>query len=385
LGRGGDLGSTRGVVEALGADVRQEGATLRIRGCGLRGLAEPADALDCGNSGTTIRLVCGVLAGQAGRRYVLDGDASLRKRPMRRVTRVLEPFGGRFELPEGDRPPVVVHGQALRGTTVDTELSSAQVKSAAFLAGLLAEGPTEVCERGPSRDHTERMLGHLGVVIERTGTTARLTPPDRLPATEWRLPGDLSSAAFWLAAAAILPGSEFTVEDVGLNPTRAGFLDVLRAMGAGLTCEQTATWGGEPVGRVTVRGGGLHGARIDGQLALRALDELPLVAVLAAVADGETVVADAAELRVKESDRVAAMTEGLRSMGARIESTEDGWVIEGGAPLRGAGVQVFDDHRIAMSLTVAGLVADGDVELDDPAVAAVSYPEFIESLRRRTS
>lgn len=383
LGRGGDLGSTRRVVAALGADVQQDGTTLRIAGCGLRGLRAPDAPLDCGNSGTTIRLLCGVLAGQAGRSFTLDGDASLRKRPMQRVTRVLAPLGGVFELPAGDRPPVVVRGQALLGAEVETGLASAQVKSAVLLAGLLAEGPTAVTERGPSRDHTERMLGHLGVAVERAGLTARLTPPEALPASEWRLPGDLSSAAFWLTAAAILPGSELAVEGVGLNPTRTGFLDALRAMGAAVEAEETAVWGGEPVGTVRVRGGGLRGARIDGTVALRALDELPLVAVLAAVAEGETVVADAAELRVKESDRVAAMTEGLRAMGAAIESTADGWAIEGGAPLRGAAVKVYDDHRIAMALTVAGLVADGEVVLDDPAAAAVSYPEFLGLLRER--
>lgn len=383
LGRGGDLASTRRVVGALGAVVRADGTTLHIEGRGLHGLRAPAGPLDCGNSGTTIRLMCGVLSGQPGLEAVLDGDASLRARPMRRVTRVLEPFGASFELPEGDHPPVVVHGRALRGVAVETGLASGQVKSAALLAGLLGRGETRVTERGPSRDHTERMLGHLGVRLERDGTTATLQPPERLPATGWRLPGDLSSAAFWLAAAALLPGSDLTVTGVGINPTRSGFVDVLVAMGVRVEVEQTAVWGGEPVGRIRVRGGGLRGARIDGTLALRALDELPLVAVLAAAADGETVVAGARELRVKESDRVAAMVEGLAAMGARIAATDDGWHIEGGAPLRGAAVRVHDDHRVAMALTVAGLAAEGEVVLDDPAAAAVSYPEFIDALHTR--
>ncbi len=383
LGRGGDLGSTRRVVAALGADVHEDGTSFRIEGLGLHGLRTPDAPLDCGNSGTTIRLMCGVLAGQPGLEAILDGDASLRGRPMRRVTRVLEPFGAAFELPDGDHPPVVVHGRALRGAVVETGLSSAQVKSAALLAGLLAEGETRVTEVGPSRDHTERMLGHLGVSLARDGTAATLTPPGALPATEWRVPGDLSSAAFWLAAGALLPGSDLTVVDVGINPTRSGFVDVLRAMGAAVEVEQTGVWGGEPVGRIRVRGGGLRGARIDGTLALRALDELPLVAVLAAAAEGETVVAGARELRVKESDRVAAMAEGLAAMGAHIDATEDGWQIEGGAPLKGAAVRVHDDHRIAMALTVAGLVATGEVCLDDPAAAAVSYPDFFDALQAR--
>jgi len=384
LGRGADLASTRRVVEALGATVEQQGTTLRIHGCGLRGLRQPAATLDCGNSGTTIRLMCGVLAGQPGLEAVLDGDESLRVRPMARVTRVLEPFGACFELPEGDHPPVRVRGRALRGARVDTGLARAQVKSAALLAGLTADGVTEVRERGPSRDHTERMLGHLGVLIEREGTTARLHPPEGLPATEWRLPGDLSSAAFWLAAGALLPGSDLSVTHVGLNPTRTGFLDALRAMGANLEVTQTDVWGGEPVGTLRIQGGELRGARIDGTVALRALDELPLVAVLASRAGGETRVADAAELRVKESDRIAAMAEGLTAMGAAIEATPDGWVIEGAGQqdaLRGAPVRAHADHRIAMALTVAGLVARGEVELDDPDCASVSYPGFFDALR----
>ena len=371
------------MLGALGVGFTVEGERLRVEGRGLRGLRTPAGVLDCGNSGTTIRLLCGVLAGQPGLTATLDGDASLGSRPMQRVLRVLAPFGADLELPEGNHPPVEVRGRALRGAAVQTQLASAQVKTAALLAGLTAEGETRVTERGPSRDHTERMLGHLGVDLCVEGREARLRPPAGLPGCDWRLPGDPSSAAFWLAAAALLPGSDLTVVEVGLNPTRAGFVDALRAMGAEVSIEQTENWGGEPVGRIRVLGGGLRGARIAGEVALRALDELPLVAVLASVAEGETVVADAAELRVKESDRVAAMAVALRNMGARIEATADGWRIEGVSRLRGAAVECHHDHRVAMASIVAGLVADGPVELDDPSVAGVSYPGFARALQRQ--
>lgn len=383
LSDGADVASTRAVLRACGVVFHPAGAgAFTVDGVGLRGLRTDAGLLDCGNSGTTIRLLLGLLAGQPGR-FVLDGDASLRTRPMRRVTDLVAQMGGRFELPAGDRPPVVVQGGALSGVSIDTRRASAQVKSAVLLAGLTAVGETTVSERGPSRDHTERMLAAAGVDLVRDGLTCRLSPPESIAARAWQVPGDISSAAFWLAAAALLPGSELTIEDVGLNPTRTGFVDVLRAMEVAVEVEQTGAWIGEPVGRITVRGGALKGARIDGDLALRALDELPLVAVLGALAEGETVVADAAELAVKESDRIAAMADGLRAMGAAIAPTADGWQIEGRARLTGAAIATCHDHRIAMAHAVAGLRADGAVQLDDPAVAAVSYPSFLTDLQQR--
>lgn len=380
LSAGADVASTRAVLRQMGIGFTQTGeGAWRVEGRGLRGLCASHAPLDCGNSGTTLRLLLGILAGQAGR-FELVGDASLSARPMRRVTDRVAELGGRFELPSGDHPPVVVQGGPLRGGTVDTRGASAQVKSAVLLAGLLAEGPTTVVERGPSRDHSERMLQAAGVPLERDGLRTHLSPPDRLEPQTWRVPGDISSAAFWLAAAAILPGSVLTVADVGLNPTRTGFLDVLAAMQVPVEVRETDRWAGEPVGEITVRGGTLRGARIDGTVALRALDELPLVAVLGALADGETTVADARELRVKESDRIAAMTDGLRAMGARIDATTDGWQIDGVSRLRGAAIATRHDHRIAMAHAVAGLRAEGAVALDDPQVAAVSYPDFIHAL-----
>ncbi len=381
LGQGADVASTRHVLTGLGAVFEPSGEGFEIEGLGLRGLTGANGAtLDCGNSGTTIRLLMGLLAGQPGV-VRLDGDRSLRKRPMRRVSRVLEPFGAQIELPEGDRPPVLIRGTQLKGARIETGLASAQVKSAALLAGLTADGATEVIESGPSRDHTERILGALGVVMQREGLRTRIEAPSVLPAQSWRPPGDTSSAAFWLAAAALLPGSDLVLEDVGINDTRTGFFDVLRAMGVDLQVEQTAEWIGEPVGRLRVRGGNMVGAHIGGDMALRALDELPLVAVLGALAEGETLVTDAAELRVKESDRIEAMTAALRGMGARIESTPDGWHIEGVGGLTGAAVEVHDDHRIAMASLVAGLRASGPILLDDPGAAAVSYPEFPRALQ----
>ena len=381
VGDGADLASTRSALSQLGVTIEQTGPdTFKVHGVGLHGLKASAETLDCGNSGTTIRLLMGILAGQNGT-FRLTGDESLQRRPMERVAKVVRPFGARFEFPKGDHPPVVVHGSELVGTTIDTQRSSAQVKSAALLAGLVGAGKTTVIERGPSRDHTERMLQHLGVELSRDGLSATLLAPSQLRATEWRLPGDPSSAAFWLAAAAILPGSELTVIDTSLNPTRTGFLDVLSAMGVDLRAEITGDWGGEPVGRIEVRGGNLIGARVEGELALRALDELPLVAVLGALADGETVVGDARELAVKESDRIQAMADGLSRMGAQIRAIEDGWSITGTNGLRGAQVLTYADHRIALALTVAGLRAQGAVELDDPACAAVSYRTFPSALR----
>lgn len=383
LSAGADVASTRAVLQACGVRFTPAGeGAFGVDGVGLRGLKAPADVLDCGNSGTTIRLLIGLLAGQSGT-FVLDGDASLRTRPMRRVTDLVARMGGRFALPAGDRPPVTVHGAPLTGARIETGRASAQVKSAVLFAGLCAAGETEVVERGPSRDHTERMVAAAGATLAREGLTCRLQPPSHLVARDWQVPGDVSSAAFWLAAAALLPGSDLVIEDVGLNPTRTGFLDVLRAMRVDVTETITGAWIGEPVGTIRVRGGALIGARIAGEVALRALDELPLVAVLGALAEGETVVADAAELAVKESDRIQAMAAGLRAMGAAIDPTPDGWAIEGRAALRGAAIATCHDHRIAMAHAVAGLRAVGPVVLDDPGVAAVSYPSFLTELQQR--
>lgn len=384
LGAGADLASTRRVLEALGLACHDEADAVVVEGVGLRGLRPTDAALDCGNSGTTMRLMTGILAGQAGR-FVLDGDASLRRRPMRRVADVLAPLGADVRPAADGRPPVQVNGGPLRGATVQPPVASAQLKSAALLAGLLAEGPTTVVESGPSRDHTERMLGGRGVDLAVDGLRVTVRPPERLPATDARLPGDLSSAAFWLAACALAPGSDLRLVDVGLNPTRTGFLDVLEAMGAAVERADVEDWCGEPVGTLRLRCDGLVGADIGGELALRALDELPLVALLAATARGETRVRDAAELRVKESDRIAAMAEGLRALGARVDATPDGWAIEGVPRLGGGSVRAHDDHRVALAFTVAGLVADGPVILDDPACAAVSYPGFAAALHERWS
>jgi len=299
-----DTLSTLGCLRALGVSIQEQGSALEIRGGALR---EPDQVLDVGNSGTTLRLLAGVLAGQ-GFHSVLTGDASIRRRPMDRVADPLRRMGARISGRQGGRlAPLAIAGGGLRGIAYRSPVASAQVKSAVLLAGLFAEGETSVAEPSQSRDHTERMLGAFGVEVAREGLTTRLRGPAALNATEVRVPGDLSSAAFLLVAAALVPGSELAVTDVGLNPTRTGVLDILGMMGATLDVRDRREEGGEPVGTVAIRAGRLRGAVIGGPLIPRAIDELPVLAVAASLAEGETVIRDAAELRVKESDRVEAL------------------------------------------------------------------------------
>lgn len=390
LSLGGDIASTLSALEALGVQVTRRPSEGRLdatvvglgfRGPDVGGFKVPADPVDCGNSGTTIRLLTGALAGQPGLAPVhLTGDASLKKRPMARVTSPLASLGARLALPEGDHPPIVISGTRLQGAEVHTGGASAQVKSALLLAAMMAEGPSTLTEAGPSRDHTERMLSGLGVPVQVSGRQVRIEPVDALPARRWQVPGDPSSAAFWLAAAALVPGSAITVSGVALNPTRTGFLTILRAMGADLHVHDVTDQGGEPVGSISLRHTGLEGGLIEGDAVVTAIDELPLVACLAATAHGTTIVRDARELRVKESDRVAAMADLLSALGARIQPTEDGWIIEGVPHLSGGAVEARHDHRVAMCAAVLDLVTTSPVQLDTPAVAAVSYPRFISAL-----
>jgi 3-phosphoshikimate 1-carboxyvinyltransferase len=385
LSGGADNHSTMSVLEGLGVRVERDfdgPGTARVHGAGLRGLRADGAVLDCGNSGTTMRLMMGVLAGQTHVRCTLDGDASLRRRPMARVSAPLAGFGARIDLPHGDHPPVQIRGGGLVGAEVETRVASAQVKSACLLAAINADGPSTVRENAPTRDHTERMLRALGVPITVSAPgEVRISPPARgWEARDWRVPGDPSSAAFWVAAATLVPGSEVAIEGVCLNPTRTGFLDIVRAMGGDVAVEDVSSPDGEPVGRLVVRGARLTGIAVEGDVVVRAIDEMPLLAVLAATAEGETTVRGAAELRVKESDRVAAMAEGLGALGAAIEARPDGWRIEGREALSGGAVRTFGDHRIAMALGIAGLTTRGAVELDDPDCVAVSYPGFFDRL-----
>ncbi|HLW48028.1 MAG TPA: 3-phosphoshikimate 1-carboxyvinyltransferase [bacterium] len=369
-------------VRALGIRVDEEGERLTVHGGRLR---EPDDVLDVGNSGTTIRLLTGILAGQPFHSTV-TGDASIRRRPMDRIVDPLRRMGARITgRDRGRLAPLAIDGAPLRGIAYTTPVASAQIKSAILLAGLFAGGETAVTEPSASRDHTERMLGTFGVPVGRDGLTLRIAGPAALVPASVRVPGDISSAAFFFVAAAIVPGSEVTVRGVGLNPTRTGVLDVLRAMGARVEIALAREDGGEPAGDVTVQAAPLHGTTIGGDLIPRLIDELPVLAVAAAVADGETVIKDAAELRVKESDRIAALARELGGIGAHVEAQPDGLAIRGVPALRGGRAESGGDHRIAMALAVAGLRAAGPVTVDDTDCIRTSFPTFEETLRGLTA
>jgi 3-phosphoshikimate 1-carboxyvinyltransferase len=377
-----DVRATRRAVEALGATVREEGDALVVTPPAT--LREPGDVIDCGNSGTSLRLLTGALSGVPGL-AILTGDASLRRRPVRRVIDPLRRMGADLSARDGDRlPPVVIRGRQLRGARHTLAVASAQVKSACLLAGLLAEGETTVEEPERSRDHTERMLRGMGVDVRVDGLAVTVAP-GRPRGGRVEVPGDISSAAFFLCGAAALPGSEVTVTGLGVNPTRTGLLDVLRAMGAEVSLANEREEAGEPRADVTVRSpaGALSATEIRGAIIPRLIDELPVVMVMATQARGRTVIRDAKELRVKESDRLAAMGETLARAGARIELFDDGCAIEGPTPLRGVAVQTRLDHRIAMSMAIAQLFAGGDeVVLDDVACVATSFPSFFALLDR---
>jgi 3-phosphoshikimate 1-carboxyvinyltransferase len=373
-----DVHSTRRAVERLGAAVRSEGAEIVVTPPAL--LREPEDVIDCGNSGTSLRLLAGVLSGVPGL-SVLTGDASLRRRPVRRVVEPLRRMGATLSARDGDRlPPLVIRGGPLRGVAHVLPVASAQVKSAILLAGLFAEGETSVAEPERSRDHTERMLRGMGVPVRVDGLTVSVSPA-RPRGGRVDVPGDVSSAAFFLCGAAALPGSGITVRGLGVNPTRTGLLDVLGAMGADLSLASERDVAGEPRADVTVRARELRATEIGGALVPRLIDELPVVMAMATQAKGRTVIRDAKELRVKESDRLAAMGETLARAGARIELFEDGCAIEGPTRLHGVEVATRLDHRVAMSMAVAQLFTGGEeVVLDDVGCVATSFPSFFDLL-----
>ncbi|MBN2574969.1 MAG: 3-phosphoshikimate 1-carboxyvinyltransferase [Deltaproteobacteria bacterium] len=393
LGSGGDNASTAAALRALGVSLRVAGSSARVEGVGFAGLRESTAPLDCGNSGTTMRLLAGLLAGRPFA-STLSGDPSLSRRPMGRLAKPLRLMGARLDgrpdpaRPDGILPPLTIRGGGLRGIDYALPVASAQLKSALVLAGLQASGRTSIQEPGLSRDHTERMLRFLGaplgadpvarrIVVDPTGWNGKLraAPVD--------VPGDLSSAAFLLVAAAIVPGSDVTVEGVGLNPTRTGVLDALAAMAANIEIEQTAEAMGEPVGRVRVRhAGSLRAARIAGALALRSLDEIPALAVAASVAQGRSEFADLAELRVKESDRIAAVVRELRRAGRDVEESPAGFTVmgSGGRAPRGGRVAPDRDHRIAMAGAVLALLSDEETLVPSEDIAT-SFPTFVEILR----
>jgi 3-phosphoshikimate 1-carboxyvinyltransferase len=381
-----DVRSTARCLAALGVpiDWPEGSAVAHVTGQGLHGLFEAEDVLDCGNSGTTMRLLLGLLAGHPIL-SVLTGDRSLRSRPMARVIQPLRTMGAHLAARRGDTlAPVVIKGGSLRGIAYQSQVASAQVKSAILLAGLYAEGETAVSEPSRSRDHTERLLTAMGAPLTSDGLTVRVRPADRLSAVSVRVPGDISSAAPWMVLGVCHPDAEIVLEGVNVNPTRTGILDILRAMGGDLELVEERTSGGEPVADIVVRSSQLRATSVGGELVPRAIDELPLVALAACFAEGTTVVRDAAELRVKESDRVRTVVEALGRLGAAIREREDGFEVDGPVRLRGARVHAHGDHRIGMLGAIAGCLAEGETEVLDDAVG-VSYRAFWDDLRAATS
>jgi len=373
---GADTRATAAIFERMGVRIEAPSPSTRIvHGVGIDGLRAPGGVLDCGNAGTGMRLLAGLLAAQSFD-TVLAGDASLSRRPMNRVIAPLSRMGARIDAGDAGLPPLRIRGgQHLQGIDFASPVASAQVKSAVLLAGLRAEGETVVREPHPTRDYTERMLAAFGVEIDFAPGRARLRGGQRLRATDVAVPADFSSAAFFLVAATLVPGSELRLRAVGLNPRRTGLLAVLRAMGADITEEKHASQGGEPVADLVVRHAPLRGVEVPPGRVPDMIDEFPVLAVAAACASGTTLISGAAELRVKESDRIAAMAAGLRALGVDVEERPDGAVIEGGA-LRGGAVASHDDHRIAMAFAVAGQLAGGDVAIADVANVATSFPGF---------
>ncbi|RDS83806.1 3-phosphoshikimate 1-carboxyvinyltransferase [Dyella monticola] len=374
---GEDTRATAAVLAQLGVSIEAPSAGERIvHGVGLHGLRASSKPLDCGNAGTGMRLLAGLLAGQSFD-STLTGDESLSKRPMRRVTDPLAKMGAQIDSQDGLPPLHVRGGRSLHGIGYELPVASAQVKSALLLAGLYAKGITEVIEPHPTRDYTERMLAAFGWPVEFSPGHAKLEGGHRLRATDVVVPADFSSAAFFLVAASIVPGSCLRLPSVGLNPRRTGLLEALRLMGADIRIENQGESGGEAVGDLVVQHAPLHGIELPEALVPDMIDEFPALFVAAALANGRTVVRGAAELRVKESDRLATMAAGLRALGVRIEETPDGAIIDGGA-IQGGTVDSHGDHRIAMSFAVAGLVARGAVTIRDCANVATSFPGFVE-------
>ncbi|MCX7275363.1 MAG: 3-phosphoshikimate 1-carboxyvinyltransferase [Burkholderiales bacterium] len=378
---GADAISTMNVFRALGVRIDgPDNGIVTVHGVGIDGLRPPAGPLDCGNAGTAMRLLMGLLAGQRFE-SVLIGDESLSRRPMRRVSDPLALMGARIETSVTGTPPVrILPADRLQGIDYSMTVASAQVKSAILLAGLYAEGETAVTEPAPTRDHTERMLTGFGVTVERQGARASLRGGQRLRATILDVPADISSAAFFLVGAAIAPGSDLLLEHVGMNPTRTGVIDILRLMGAHIEVLSPREVGGEPVADLRVRAGPLKGIEVPVELVPLAIDEFPVLFVAAACAQGRTVVTGAHELRVKESDRIAVMADGLAALGVAATATPDGMIIEGlgseAMPFAGGTVESHGDHRIAMAFAMAALRARGPIRIRDTANVATSFPGF---------
>jgi len=384
---GADCTSTVEIFRALGVDIAREsgrdgmGDSLTVRGVGLNGLQEPADVLDAGNSGTTTRLMSGILAGR-NIVTILTGDDSLKSRPMGRVVDPLRKMGAEITgRAGGTLAPLVFYGGSLKGTSYQMPVASAQLKSCLLLAGLRADGVTSITQPAESRDHTERMFSAMGVKLAKNGLELTLEPSD-LETVDIEIPGDISSAAFWMIAGICHPNAELLVRNVGINPTRAGIITLLQQMGADLKLVDQREVAGEPVADVLVKSSQLKGVELSGDIVPLLIDEIPVIAVAAALAEGTTTIRDAAELRVKESDRISASVSWMKGAGIDVTATDDGMVVIGGGSIGGGQFQSYDDHRLAMSLGVAGLVSDEPITILDPDVAGISYPGFWETVER---
>ena len=380
--RGADCLSTIDCFRRLGITVEDKNERILIHGRGLHGLSAPEQLLDAGNSGTTTRLISGILSGQ-NFETTLTGDTSIQKRPMGRIIEPLSQMGASIESIRGNGcAPLRIQGRPLHGIHYTTKVASAQVKSAILLAGLYADAPTSVTEPALSRNHSELMLHFFGADVQTEGTTATIQPEPELTGQKVNVPGDISSAAYFIAAGCITPDSEILIRNVGINPTRDGILKVCRLMNADVTLLNENADSGEPTADLLVRTSSLKGCTIEGDLIPTLIDELPILAVMACFAEGTTLIRDAAELKVKESDRIAVMTENLTAMGAHVTATEDGMIIEGGYPLRGAVIDSHLDHRIAMSFAIAALNADGETRIQGADCVTISYPAFYKDLEK---
>lgn len=379
---GADCLSTIACFRSMGIEIEQQEDRVTVRGKGWYGLQEPVSRLDVGNSGTTIRLMSGILATQPFH-AVMEGDESIAKRPMRRVVAPLRQMGAKIDgRREGEFTPLSIRGGELQGIAYTSPVASAQVKSAILLAGLQAKGETTVTEPHLSRDHTERMLQAFGVRVERDGCTVKVQGGQELQARSIQVPGDISSAAFLIAAVMVVPGSSLLIENVGINPTRTGIIDVVQQMGGKLELLNERVVNEEPVADLLVTHSELKGIEIAGDLIPRLIDEIPVIAVMATQASGRTVIRDAEELKVKETDRIATVVGQLRKFGATVTPTEDGMIIEGKTALSGATIDSMGDHRIGMAMAIAGLAASGETVIENDEAIAVSFPGFASLLER---
>lgn len=378
---GADCLSTISCFRKMGIDIENNNGEILVHGKGLRGLSSPTDILDVGNSGTTTRLISGILAGQ---NFVseLTGDNSIQSRPMKRIMTPLLSMGADITSIKGNNcVPLRIAGHPLKAIHYDSPVASAQVKSCVLLAGMYSDGVTSVTEPVLSRNHTEIMLNYFGAQVTSEGTTASIVPEPSLHAREITVPGDISSAAYFIAAGLLVPGSEILLKNVGINPTRDGLLRVCKDMGADITM-LNVNMDGEPTADLLVRTSSLHGTTVGGEIIPTLIDEIPMIAVMAAFAEGTTIIKDAKELKVKESDRILVMAENLSRMGADITPTDDGMIIHGSKPLHGAVIDSYLDHRVAMSFAIAGLLCDGPLSIKGGDCVKISYPEFYEDLYR---